>query len=402
MRTRNILKILIVLVLVAVIGVAYIEPVAKSMHLGLDLKGGAHVVLEAKDTEANKVDDQDMQQLVSVIRERVDKLGVSEPTIQRQGKRRLIVELPEIKDAQRAVEVIGQTASLEFRDEQGNLILTGKDLKKAQAGLTEGNQPEVALQFDKSGTDKFAKATKENVGKVIYILLDENIISSPVVQEEIPNGRARITGLRDPQEAQNLAILLNSGALPVDLEVLEVRTVGPKLGADSIERSKTAATYGVIIVLLFMLVFYRIPGLIADIALVIYVMLVLGILAAINAVLTLPGIAGLILSIGMAVDANIIIFERLKEELALGKSLRGSIDSAFSRAFLTIVDSNITTLIAAAVLFYFGAGPIKGFAVTLTIGILASMFTALVITRFLLKAMANTGLIKSSKLYGAK
>jgi preprotein translocase subunit SecD len=235
---------------------------------------------------------------------------------------------------------------------------------------------------------------------MIGIYLDKQPISLPTVQSVIPDGKGIITGSGSIEEAGDLATLIRAGALPVELETLSVTAVGPQLGANSFEQSIRAGQIGILLVLVFMLLFYRLPGLVSDIALVIYTLIVLTILASIKATLTLPGIAGIILSIGMAVDANVIIFERIKDELRLGKTLRAAIDSGFRRAFLTIFDSNITTLIAAVVLFYFGTGPIKGFAITLSIGILSSMFTAIVVTRYLLKLLVGSNLIKNLKLFG--
>jgi len=236
--------------------------------------------------------------------------------------------------------------------------------------------------------------------RAIAILLDENAISVPEVSAHIINGKAVIQGMESLDAAGNLATLIKAGSLPVDMEPVEIRAIGPTLGANSLAKSIRAGFIGILLVILFMIVFYRIPGLVAGLALVVYILIVIGVLVSVNATLTLPGIAGLILSIGMAVDANVIIFERLKEELRNGKSLRASINAGFSRAFRTIIDSNITTLIAAAVLFYFGSGPVKGFAVTLSVGILSSMFTAVVVTRFLLKLMVGMNITKNTMLYG--
>lgn len=388
------------------IGKYEILPVKKLIKLGLDLRGGATVLLQAKDDPNDPVNDEKMSRAVATIRERVDSLGVAEPVITRVGKDRIEVQLPEIQDPQRALDIIGQTAKLEFIEEETKqVILTGNDIKKAEVQYQQsstglGQEPVVAFELSPEGAKKFAEVTRRNIGKVIGIYLDQQPISLPTVQSEIPNGEGVITGSRTDEEARDLATLIRAGALPVDLETLSVTAVGPQLGANSFEQSIAAGKIGVLLVLLFMLAFYRLPGLVSDIALVLYTVIVLSVLASIKATLTLPGIAGIILSIGMAVDANVIIFERIKEEVRVGKTLRAAIDSGFRRAFLTIFDSNITTLIAAVVLFYFGTGPIKGFAVTLSIGILASMFTAIVVTRYLLKLLANSGLVKNLKLFG--
>lgn len=414
MKGKNLVLFLAIVLLISIfayiavyglnIGKYEVLPVKKLIKLGLDLRGGATVLLEAKDNPEDPVTEEKMDRAMATIRQRIDSLGVTEPVIVRQGARRLEVQLPEIQDPQRAIELIGQTAQLEFREENGNVVLTGNDIKKAEADYggdgTLGQQPIVALELTPEGAKKFADATKRNVGKVIGIYLDNRPISLPTVQNVITEGRAQITGSRTIEEAADLATLIRAGALPVELEIMSVTAVGPQLGANSFEKSIAAGQIGILLVLLFMLIYYRVPGVVADIALVLYTLIDLTILASIKATLTLPGIAGIILSIGMAVDANVIIFERIKEELRVGKTLRAAIDSGFRRAFLAIFDSNITTLIAAAVLFYFGTGPIKGFAVTLSIGILSSMFTAIVVTRYLLKLLVNGSIIKSAKLFG--
>lgn len=414
MKAKNLALFIVIILLISFfayiaayglnIGKYEVLPVKELIKLGLDLRGGATVLLEAKDDANDPVNDEKMERAIATIRQRIDSLGVTEPVIVRQGTRRIEVQLPEIQDPQRAMEMIGQTAQLEFREENGNVVLTGNDIKKAEANYasTDGikEQPIVALELTSEGAKKFAEATSRNVGKIIGIYLDDEPISLPTVQDAITEGKAQITGSRTIEEAADLATLIRAGALPVELETMSVTSVGPQLGANSFERSIAAGKIGVILVLLFMLVYYRLPGLVADIALILYIIIDLTILASLKATLTLPGIAGIILSIGMAVDANVIIFERIKEELKLGKTIRASIDSGFRRAFLAILDSNITTLIAAIVLFYFGTGPIKGFAVTLSVGILSSMFTALVVTRYLLKLLVGSNLIKSTKLFG--
>ena len=237
--------------------------------------------------------------------------------------------------------------------------------------------------------------------RFIAIYLDEELLQNPYVKEAIPSGKATIDGYESLEEARNIALLLRSGALPVEVEIIENRTIGPTLGADSINKSLDAAIWGLGAVFLFMLIMYRLPGIIANVSLVLYALLLMGALIALNATLTLPGIAGFLLSVGMCVDANIIIYERLKDELRNGKSLRAGVDAGFARAFWTIFDSNVTTLLAAAVLFYFGSGSIKGFAVTLSVGIICSMFTAITFTRFMLKLMVESGIAKNPKLYGA-
>ena len=415
MNSKNTVKFIAVVLLIGII--AYITsfgisvgkyevlPVKKLIKLGLDLRGGADVVLEALGTPEDPVTDEKMERAVATIRERIDSLGVTEPVITRQGGKRIRVGLPEISDTQRALEIIGKTAQLKFIDEEENVIITGNDIKEAKAVYstdpdTKMQVPVVSLELNSEGAKKFATATSENVDKIIAILLDESIISAPRVNEPITEGKCQISGRMTIEEAGDLAMLIRAGALPVELKTLQVTSIGPELGANSFEKSLTAGQIGILLVFLFLIVYYRVPGFIASIALVLYICLVLLTLAALKATLTLPGIAGLILSIGMAVDANVIIFERIKEELKMGKTIRAATDSGFRRAFLAILDSNITTLIAAIVLFYLGAGPIKGFAVTLSIGILASMFTAIVVTRFLMRTFEGTNILNDKKFYG--
>ena len=397
----NLTKFLVAVVAILAIAGYFISPLATSIKQGLDLQGGTHVVLEAVDTPEAKVDEDAVQRVVKIIEHRINDLGLTEPIIQRQGDRRIIVELPGINDPDKAIELIGKTAMLEFKDVTGTTVMTGTDLKNAQAQIEQSNKNVVALEFSDEGAKKFADLTTKNVGKPISILLDKQVLTSPVVQEPITGGKAQITGSKTLEEAQNLAILLRSGSLPVKVEVMETRTVGPTLGMDSKEKSKTAFAIGISAIVLFMLFFYRLSGFVANISLALYVMLLLFGLKSLNATLTLPGIAGIILSIGMAVDANVLIFERFKEEYRSGKTLRAAMDAGFSRAFSSIVDSNVNTLLAAVVLFFLGTGPVKGFAITLGLGIILSMFTAITVTRFLLKMLISANLVKSGKIFGA-
>lgn len=378
----------------------YVRPLSNSVRQGLDLQGGTHVVLQAVDTPEFKVDDDAVNRSVKIIERRVNELGLTEPVIQRQGKDRIIVELPGVKDPEKAIGMLGRTALLEFKDMSGKTVMTGSDLKDAKSQISQNNQAVVSLEFTSDGGKKFADITARNVGKQISIALDGEVLTSPVVQEAITGGHAQITGSRNIEDAEHLAILLRSGSLPVKLEILENRTVGPTLGQDSKEKSVKAFTIGVIGVFVFMLLFYRLSGVVADIALLLYVMLLLLIMKYLNATLTLPGIAGIILSIGMAVDGNVLIFEHFKEEVLRGKTLRNAMESGFSRALVTILDSNITTLIACAVLFYLGTGPIRGFAVTLALGVVLSMFSAVTVTKFLLMFLINANFTKSPTVFG--
>lgn len=402
LRWNNLAKFLVLSLAIIITFGIYISPLAFSIRQGLDLQGGTHIVLEAVDTPEAKVDDDAVQRVVKIIERRVNELGLTEPIIQRQGDRRIIVELPGVKDPEKAIEMLGKTALLEFQDESGTTVLTGKDLKDARAQIDQGKRNLVALEFTDQGGKAFADLTAKNVGKRIAILLDKQILTNPTVEEPITGGKAVITGNRTLEEAERVAILLRSGSLPVKVDMIETRTVGPTLGADSKAKSVNAFAIGIGAIVVFMLLFYRISGLVANITLLLYVLLLLLSLKMLNATLTLPGIAGIILSIGMAVDANVLIFERFKEEYRNGKTLRSAMDAGFSRAFLTIWDSNMTTLFAGAVLFFLGTGPIKGFAITLSLGIVISMFTALTVTKFMLRALIHSNMVKSGVFYGAR
>lgn len=378
----------------------YINPLTHSIKQGLDLQGGTHVVLQAVDTPDLKVDDDAVKRAVSIIERRVNELGLTEPLIQRQGKDRIIVELPGIKDPEKAIAMLGRTAMLQFMDDQGNVVLTGSDLKDARGQMSEGTRAVVSLEFNDVGAKKFADLTARNIGRQIAIALDGKVLTAPVVNEVITGGRAQITGNHTMEEAEQLAILLRSGSLPVKLEVMENRTVGPTLGQDSKEKSIKAFIIGCSAVFVFMLIFYRVSGVVADIALLLYTMMLLWVMRYLNATLTLPGIAGIILSIGMAVDANVLIFERFKEEIRKGRTLRSAMAAGFDRALTTIMDSNITTLMAAAILFYMGTGPVKGFAVTLALGVVLSMLSAVVVTKYLLQFLISSQFTKNPWIFG--
>ena len=416
MRARN---IVIFLIIIAVLGLSIftafnglkigsykIKPVKESVRQGLDLKGGVYVVYEAQTDKTGGELDQLMEQVIGVFSKRVDSMGLTEPSITREGGKRIRVELPGVKNAQEAINMIGKTAQLQFVTADGEVVITGANVLKAQAGFGQGNAPQVSLQFDKEGAQKFAEATERLVNmpnredRIIYIILDEDVISYPEVSTKIPDGQASITGNFTIETASNLAALIRAGALPVELEEIQTSTITATLGENALHKSLQAAKIGIVLVFLFMIIFYRIPGVVASIALTIYILIVMGVMTALKATFTLPGIAALILSVGMAVDANVIIFERMKEEIQLGKTVRASIDSGFKRAFTSILDSNITTLISGIILYQLGTGPIKGFAITLIIGIVASMFTAIIVTKFLLKLLVGMNLTKGTKLYG--
>ena len=401
MRFNNLAKFFVVAIAIIAVFVIYIEPLAFSIKQGLDLQGGTHVVLEAVDTPEAPVNDDAVNRVVKIVEKRVNELGLTEPIIQRQGKNRIIVELPGIKDPDSAIAMLGKTAMLEFKEPSGRTLLTGKDLKDSRAQADQGKGALVALEFSEEGAEKFYKMTAMHVGQPIAILLDGQVLTAPMVNEPIKGGRAVITGNRSIEDAEHLAILLRSGSLPVKVEVVENRTVGPTLGQDSKDKSKEAFIIGIAGVIIFMVLRYRVSGIVANIALLLYIVLLMLSMKLLNATLTLPGIAGVILGVGMAVDANVLIFERFKEELRSGKTLRSALDSGFSKAFSTILDANVTTLFVAGVLFYMGTGPVRGFAVTLALGIILSMFTAITVTKFMLKSLVASGAIKNSKFFGA-
>lgn len=356
-----------------------------------------------------------VEQSMEVVRRRVDQLGTTEPIIARQGGNRLLVQVPGLQDIDRLKDLLRQTARLTFhlvegtgpaavegtrpadtdvlytRDDppvpvlvQKRAMLTGEELVDAQATYSQQtNEPVVSFRFNTSGATKFAQITQANVGRPFAIVLDKDVISYPRINEPILGGSGQISGSFSVQSANDLALLLRAGALPADLTIVEERTVGPGLGADSIAAGKLAAAVGTVLVVLYMIGNYGLLGLFADVAVVINIVMLMAILSLLQATLTLPGIAGIVLTIGMAVDANVLIYERIREEQKLGRSAISAIDAGFSRAMGTIVDSNLTTLIAGVVMFILGTGPIKGFAVTMGIGILTTLFTAVTVTRLM-------------------
>ncbi len=398
------------------------------INLGLDLQGGMHLVLEVdvSKLEPNAAKDAP-QRAIEVIRNRIDQFGVLEPVIHLQGENRILIQLPGITDRDRAKDIIGKTAHLEFRlvSDNPELVksamdkeapegyeiktLEGRDGRKEtllvekEAVMTgdllvdattefsqEGfGQPYVSLELNEKGAQIFADTTGINVGRRLAIVLDGEVYTAPVIRERIPSGRAQISGNFSIQEAKDIALVLRAGALPAPVKIIEERTVGPALGKDSVEKGIRSILMGGISVLVFMLVYYLVAGAVADLALVLNILIIAGVLAYFKATLTLPGIAGLVLTIGMSVDANVLIFERIREELKLGKAIRAAIHAGYDKAFWTILDSNVTTLIVALILFQFGTGPVRGFATTLSVGILASMFTALFVTRLIMDIITS-------------
>ncbi len=396
----------------------------------------ASFTMTVTDAEAKEIKHNAVEQSIEVIRQRIDALGTTEPVIARQGERRILVQIPGFNDSGAAKALIGRTAVLEFKlvDEKGDLdralqgdipagdiIVYGKEetragkpfkqpyLLKKRTELSGAmvadarvsidsryNEHAVTLKFNSKGARTFDRLTKKHVGERFAIILEGEVNSAPVIRERISGGTAQITGSFSPSEAHNLAIVLRAGALPAPVKVVEERSIGPSLGQDSIDQGFNSIIIGSILVLIFMMVYYKLFGLVANIALIFNMILIVAAMSMIGATLTLPGMAGIVLTIGMAVDANVLIFERIREEMYIGKTPLAAIDSGYGKAFLTIVDANITTLIAAIVLFQFGTGPVKGFAVTLSVGIIASMFTAIMVTRAIIAlSTENRGRMKT-------
>ena len=370
------------------------------VKLGLDLRGGTSVVLQAQ----GKIEADTMSKVRNIIERRVNSIGVAEPVIQLSGNDKLIVELAGIKDPQKAIELIGTTAKLEFRIKNkdgsyGPVLLEGSALKSAGVTRDQVGMPSVSFELNSQGANTFAKITRENIGKQLAIMLDNKEQSAPTINSEINGGSGIITGRFSMEEANNLANLLKSGALPVEIKIVENRTVGATLGVDSIKQTGIAGLIALGVISVFMIAIYKIPGIVADIALLINGVLVLGLLSGIGAALTLPGIAGFILTLGMAVDSNVITYERIKEELRLGESLHDAVERGYENAFPAIIDGNITTLLVAAVLFFLGTGPIKGFAVTLSLGVVATVITGVFVSKVILKLFIKTFNIKREQLF---
>ena len=389
---------------------------ARSIGVGdleVSSKGENVIKISLGDSERKKIDNQTMEQSLEIIRRRVDEAGTREPTIQRQGERRILIQVPGLGSAEELLRLIGKTARLTFHPVKNNKVpcnkkvnletiilpssedqalclslqkksvVSGSELTNAQPSFDQNNRPAVSFQFNPIGGRKFGEYTKENIGNPFAIVLDAEVISAPVIQSHIPGGAGIITGSFTVDESNRLAILLRAGALPASIRVLEQRTVGPELGADSIKSGKIAAIIAGSLILLFMALTYGLFGLFANIGLIINIALIFSIMATMSATLTLPGIAGIVLTIGMAVDANVLIFERIKEELQVNKSIFRAIELGYEKALTSIIDANVTTFIAAIILFTLGSGPIRGFSVTLGIGIITSVFTAVFLTRLI-------------------
>jgi preprotein translocase subunit SecD len=404
----------------------------------VEAAGSPNTILwELRETEVKRIKDSAINQALETIRNRIDQFGVAEPLVQRQGLKQIVVQLPGVKEPKRAKDLIKETALLEFKmlDEENQMkmdfpprvpkekeaetvakfdskvpegsqilfervvdkdtgrefripflvkkrvMLTGDVLSDARVSIGQFNDPYVSIEFDGKGGREFERITADNVKKRMAVVLDNTIYSAPVIQERISGGRAQITGTFSMQEANDLAIVLRAGALPAPLKIIQDLTVGPSLGQDSIDKGVRATLLAGAMVIIFMIVYYRLSGAIADVALILNLVCLMGALSALNATLTLPGIAGIVLTIGMGVDSNVLIFERIREELRMGKAVRLAVDGGYNKALLTIIDSHVTTLITGVALFLFGTGPIKGFAVTLCLGITINLFTALVGTK---------------------
>jgi len=415
------------ILILAIIGycVWQIYPPGEKIKKGLDLQGGVHIVLEVEQPPQTDKSKSDVtQRALEIIRNRVDALGVSEPVIQKEGTNRIIVDLPGVQDTQKAIDIIGKTALLEFRlveedekkltdalkgesdilteyevlymqqkDERGIIRqtapllvkkqpeLTGAGLTDAYVGYGPAGFPEVNFVLNKEGAEKFAAVTGENIGKRLAIVLDGTIKSAPVIRDRIPDGRGQISGDFTMEEAKELAVVLRAGALPAKVNIIYQQIIGPTLGKEYIKKSMLVGLYGLIFIILFMTAYYYMFGLLANLAMMINILILLAFMALFNAVLTLPGIAGIILTCGMAVDANILIFERIREELRAGKSAKTAIEAGYHRAWSAILDSNITTIITGAVLFFLGEGSVKGFGLTLSLGNIANLFTAVFVTK---------------------
>jgi len=411
MKKKSGIKLLLIIACIAVlcyialngfeIGMYRVVPIVNEIKQGLDLRGGLYVVYEAEIEPGDPDRDNKISGAIRVMRNRLDKANQHEATIAPQGTNRIVVEIPGVDNPQDLADILAEPAVLEFIGPEDDIIITGKDVKTAKPAYITGQRPVVQFELHPEGADKFAKATEKYKGQIIKIVLDGNPISEPRVNDVIATGEGVIEGMASIEEATRLANLIESGALPVELKQAAVRTIGATLGADALEKGLFAGMIGIGLVFLFMLVYYRLPGLVADLALVVYALLVIVAIVLLGVTMTLPGIAGIVLSIGMAVDANVIIFERIKEELGTGKSLRSSVDSGFSKAFSAILDGNLTTIIAALVLLFLGTGPIQGFAISLLIGIPASMLTAITFTKYVLRLIVDLG-INNLKLYGVR
>lgn len=409
LRARALVSLVAIIVVVAVCAylglcgfgkgtmINYLKPWGDAISLGLDLRGGVYTVYQAENNGDPDFDTK-MESTVSILTSRLTRQGFTEATVTRQGSDRIRVEIPNVSDPNQILTIIGTPAQLYFVDESGNNLMEGGMVKNAQAAQDQDGKPCIAFELTDEGAKIFAEATAANLGKTISITLDGENISRATVNTVIAGGKGEITGNFTADEAKNLATLILSGALPLNLTQLEVSAISATLGVEALDRAIQAGIIGVALVMLFMLFRYRLCGLVADIALTIYIMIVVLLLALTGAQLTLPGVAGIILGIGMAVDANVVIFERIREEVKNGRPIGSAVRKGFSNALSAIIDSNVTTIIAAVVLYAFGTGSVRGFALTLGIGVATSLVTAVFVTHKLLDIFADLG-IKNQKLY---
>jgi len=421
--TKSVLKTVVAalsvtaIVLVALFGITYLDVPGvledDAISMGLDLVGGSLIVYEAQSEEGSSTLESDISAVLAIMRQRLDALGFTEATVTRIGDNKIQIEMPEITNPAEAIKQLGSTAKLEFRDYQGNVVMDGTGVSSATAvyGYLDNSQTSlgyfVSITLNDEGVKKFSAATERiatlsnSSDRYIAIYLDDELQSQPTVSEKITGKDIMISNPQgfESEDAKWLANVITAGQLPFDLKVIQANTIGPQLGEDALNTSLLAGAIGILLIMIFMSLIYKLPGLISSLALVVYIAIISIILAAFNINLSLPGIAGIILSIGMAVDANIIIFERIKEELAFGKSVVASVNNGFKSAFSAILDSNVTTLIASGVLWYFSTGSIQGFAVTLFIGVVVSLFTALLVTRYFLNICLSLNL-KNPRLYG--
>lgn len=409
LRARALVSLVAIIVVVAVCAylglcgfgkgtmINYLKPWGDAISLGLDLRGGVYTVYQAENNGDPDFDTK-MESTVSILTSRLTRQGFTEATVTRQGSDRIRVEIPNVSDPNQILTIIGTPAQLYFVDESGNNLMEGGMVKNAQAAQDQDGKPCIAFELTDEGAKIFAEATAANLGKTISITLDGETISRATVNTVIAGGKGEITGNFTADEAKNLATLILSGALPLNLTQLEVSAISATLGVEALDRAIQAGIIGVALVMLFMLFRYRLCGLVADIALTIYIMIVVLLLALTGAQLTLPGVAGIILGIGMAVDANVVIFERIREEIKNGRPIGSAVRKGFSNALSAIIDSNVTTIIAAVVLYAFGTGSVRGFALTLGIGVATSLVTAVFVTHKLLDIFADLG-IKNQKLY---
>ena len=413
MKVKSLIKLGIVAVLIVVVaflalnglqvGKYILKPVGSAISLGLDLRGGVSTEYRVTDTTVDNYETL-LDGTVSALRTRLTNAGFTEATVAIQGNDRILVEIPDVDDPEQVAEIIGTPAHLEFRDPNGNVVFEGKDIKSAGAQWSDETSTKAGVGFvlNKEASEAFAKATQEFLGQSISIYLDDELISAPTVNQVITGGQGIITSSASESTeesvewANNLAMLIQSGALPLDIEEVETRAISATLGIEAIDGALLAGIVGLAIILIFMLVMYRLPGVAADMALLIYILIVFYVMAIIGVQLTLQGVAGILLGIGMAVDANVVIFERFREELKDGRTPLNAVKFGFRNAGRAVLDSNVTTLIAAVVLMIFGTGTIKGFATTLLISVLASLFTAVVVTRWLLNLICRLDIRKRS------